>query len=232
MKVVFTCEHASNRVPARWASLFVGRQRILETHWGWDIGAAWVARRLAKRLGAPLVEGRWSRLLVELNKSPDHPRHFSKFAARLGAADKRTITDLFWRPHREKVTAMVADGIRSHGRVFHIMVHSFTPVLGGDRRRADIGLLYDPKRAREKTICGRWRELLGDHDDSLRVRRNYPYLGINNGLIPDLRRTFAENRYVGMELELNQMQLGATKSPRARWLLHSLEQTLGALLGE
>ena len=71
-------------------------------------------------------------------------------------------------------------------------------------RDADVGLLYDPARPGERALCRDWGAMLGRRIAPLRVRRNYPYQGRNDGLTSHLRRRFPPTRYVGIELEINQ----------------------------
>src|SRR5205814_2232454 len=82
--------------------------------------------------------------------------------------------------------------------------HSFTPTLGGNVRRADVGLLYHPGRRGEVELCARWKESLAALAPGLRVRRNYPYAGKGDGLTSHLRRRFPADAYLGVELEINQ----------------------------
>ena len=89
-------------------------------------------------------------------------------------------------------------------RVIHVSSHSFTPVLDGKVRRADVGLLYDPGRRGEAELCARWKASLAAFAPELRVRRNYPYAGKGDGLTSHLRLRFAQSAYVGIELEVNQ----------------------------
>jgi predicted N-formylglutamate amidohydrolase len=89
-------------------------------------------------------------------------------------------------------------------RVIHISSHSFTPLLHGRERRADVGLLYHPRRREEAALCARWKVALAESAPSLRVRRNYPYAGKGDGLTAYLRQRFAPRAYVGIELEVNQ----------------------------
>jgi len=104
----------------------------------------------------------------------------------------------------------------AHGnRVIHLASHSFTPVLDGVVRNADIGLLYDPARPGEVELCRRWQAKLEARAPGLRVRRNYPYTGRSDGFTAWLRRRFPADRYVGIELEINQQQLA---SGRRHWL--------------
>lgn len=71
-------------------------------------------------------------------------------------------------------------------------------------RSADVGLLYDPRRRGEVEVCARWRDALAALAPDLRVRRNYPYAGKDDGLTSYLRQRFTEKDYVGIELEINQ----------------------------
>lgn len=207
--LLLTCEHASARVPAAYAPLFSSARarRALAGHRGWDPGALSVARMLQRDTGAPLIVGKVSRLLVELNRSAGSRRVFSEFTRELDAETRQALMQRYYHPHRDAVTAEVATAVARGQRVLHVGVHSFTPVLDGERRRADVGLLYDPARRRERAFCGRFVAALGVLAPGLRVRRNYPYRGTDDGLTRDLRRAWPPARYLGIELELNQVLL-------------------------
>lgn len=211
--VLLTCEHGGNAVPSEYRRLFRGRERLLATHRGLDIGAAAAARHLRRALGCELICASVTRLLVDLNRSPGHPALFSELTRGVPAAERRRILERHYRPYRNEVAAWLAARIDSGARVLHVSVHSFTPRLHGKTRRADVGLLYDPARAAEARFCGEWQRRLIAADARWTVRRNYPYRGTSDGLVVDLRRRFAESRYVGMELEINQARLG---EPRER----------------
>jgi predicted N-formylglutamate amidohydrolase len=107
-------------------------------------------------------------------------------------------------------------------------VHSFTPVLGGEVRNADVGLLYDSQRPSEVRACRRWQAALAEIDPSLRVRRNYPYRGAADGLATWLRRRLPDARYAGVELELNQALLaGPSRAQVTETLARSLVELIG-----
>lgn len=107
------------------------------------------------------------------------------------------------------VARIVAGG----GRVIHIASHSFTPVLDGVIRQADVAWLYDPGRAEEPTFATCWRDNLKARCPDLRLRRNYPYQGKDDGLTRQLRRTYPSHRYIGIELEINQRFVLAGGAP-------------------
>lgn len=205
-RLVLTCEHGGNRVPAAYAALFRGAGRALGSHRGLDRGALAAARHLARALRAPLVAATVTRLLVDLNRSRGHPRLFSQFSAGLPAAGRARLLARHYEPYRARVAAAIGAGLAGGGRVLHVSVHSFTPVLGGVRRRADVGLLYDPARAAEARFCARWQAALAAAAPGWTVRRNYPYRGTSDGQVVELRRRFGA-RYAGVELEINQALL-------------------------
>lgn len=207
--VVITCEHGGNRVPRRYQRLFAGKKKLLESHRGYDPGALTLARRFAKAGGWPLHFSTVTRLLVDLNRSLRHPTQFSEITSPLDWNAKSEILDEHYDPYRLAVEAEMRRLIDDDRRVLHLSVHSFTPELNGEVRRADIGLLYDPRDANEVAFCDAWRAALKKSRPDLVVRRNYPYRGTSDGFTSHLRVLHPENRYSGVELEVNQ-----------RWPLH------------
>jgi predicted N-formylglutamate amidohydrolase len=206
--LLFTCEHGGNRIPRRWATLFRTQKRRLETHEGLDIGAAAMAAILSRQLEAPLLMATTSRLVVDLNRSIGNKTLFSNITGALSEEERRTILEQEYLPHRTAVERAVAMATAKRISVVHIGVHSFTPVLHGVRRNADVGLLYDPRRPGEKALVNRWLAAFGDVDAAVRVRRNYPYRGTGDGLTRSLRERHPPAAYVGIELEVNQGLLG------------------------
>jgi predicted N-formylglutamate amidohydrolase len=227
LSLVLTCEHAGSRIPRRHARRFRGAARALASHRGWDPGALVAARALARRLRVPLLAVTWSRLFVEANRSIGNPGLWSRYTMELSAEEKERILERYWWPHRRQVEEAVRRAA-ARGSVLHVAVHSFTPVLDGRVRNADVGLLYDSRRPSEVRACRRWQTALHAIDPALRVRRNYPYNGAADGLTTWLRRRFPDARYAGVELELNQGVLASAS--RAR-LTEAVAKGLAELLG-
>ncbi len=224
--LLLTCEHGGRRIPREYRALFRGAAAALASHRGWDPGALALSRSLARRLGLPVLAVTWSRLLVESNRSPANRRIWSTWTAPLPKAEKARILERYWWPHRRRVEDAVRALVDDGGRVLHIAVHSFTPVLSGETRNADVGLLYDSARRAEQSVCVRWAELLRERDPTLRVRLNYPYRGAADGLPTWLRRRHPAGAYLGVELEANQAYLAG---PRRVALARALAESLDAL---
>lgn len=200
VSVLITAEHASPGIPAEWAALFQGQEATVRSHRGWDPGSLELATKLAHAFNAPLLAGKASRLLVDLNRSVGHPQHFSEFTRSLPPESRSRIVEDFWRPHWDGYRQRID---QAHGGLVHIACHSFSPILEGQPRRADVGLLYDPSRPREGAFC----RTLGQHLQrawaGLRVRMNYPYRGTANGLGQQHRRLYSGARLLTVELEVN-----------------------------
>ena len=204
--LVLSCEHAGNRVPARYRHLFQDSPGVLETHRAYDLGVYPMARMLARRLDCPLFAFFITRLLIDANRSVGHRNLLSEYSRELPALDKQRLIRTYHQPYRENVTKAVERPVAEGREVLHVSLHSFAPVMGERPRNADIGVLYDSKRPVEMHLA----ELLQTSlvaGTGLRVRRNYPYRGASDGLTTFLRRQFADNSYVGLEIELNQRLL-------------------------
>ncbi len=205
-RIVVTCEHATNRVPDDLAARFKPHRALLKTHRGYDPGALAIANQIAATLAAPLFAGEVSRLIVELNRSPDSASLFSAATRDLNDASKRAILDRYYTPWRNAVREHID---RAPAPTLHLSVHSFTPELDGKTRELEIGLLFDPRRAPEKSFCERWRRAINADPDAagLRVKMNLPYRGTSDGHTTALRAAFPASRYLGVELEVNNAML-------------------------
>ena len=202
--LMVTCEHGGNRIPQQYAHYFRRWKPILATHRGFDAGALVMARAIAGAFDAPLVASTVSRLLVDLNRSLRNRSVWSDATRVLPPALHQQIAARYHTPYRTRVASIVDEAIAQGLRVLHVSSHSFTPVLEGCERTADVGLLYDPGRAGESSLAALWKEEFHRIAPSLRVRRNYPYAGKNDGLTASLRGRFSARRYVGIEIEMNQ----------------------------
>ena len=201
---IISCEHGGNTVPADYAPLFLGHEALLQTHRGWDLGALVLARQLAAAVDAPLFAATTTRLLIDLNRSIGHRQLYSEATRGLSPALRHGIAAMHYQPYRDAVEGEVARLIAAGQRVVHIASHSFTPQLNSVVRRADVGWLYDPRRAGEGAFALQWLTAFGRLRPDLTLRRNYPYQGKGDGLTTLLRKRHPAHQYLGMELEVNQ----------------------------
>jgi predicted N-formylglutamate amidohydrolase len=175
---LLVCDHAGRHVPLRLGSLGVDTAAF-ERHIAWDIGAAEVARRLAIRLDAPLVQSVYSRLVVDVNRRPDDPTAMpadsdgTPVPANVGlsaAARAARIAALFEPYHRAIATRLEAMRRRTVPVV--VSIHSFTPVFKGFERPWHIGVLWNRDARLARPLIARLAATEG-----VVVGDNQPYSG-------------------------------------------------------
>lgn len=213
MKLVLTCEHAGNKIPKQFRELFKGREELMSTHRAYDPGAFSLFKKL-QPLSHQSFSHKWSRLVVEVNRSKGHSQLFSEFTKNLPEKLKETLLQKFYFPYRNEVERCLESVIDSGEITLHLSVHSFTPILEGKKRKTAIGLLYDPARIAEKNFCKEFKNELHKQLPEIKIRFNYPYLGKADGFTTYLRKRFPEH-YLGVEIEVNQNLLENGRFPEA-----------------
>jgi predicted N-formylglutamate amidohydrolase len=207
-RLLVSCEHGGNRVPAEHAQLFTGAADVLATHRGYDLGALQIARAFGRRLGVTPFAATTTRLVVDLNRSPGNRNVFSRYTRGLSDEQRAAALAQHYWPYRSAVEGAVESALRAGESVLHVSAHSFTPELRGEVRNCDVGFLYDPARRGEVRFVEAWIAALRTAAPELVLRRNYPYRGVSDALVTHLRRRYAGRGYAGMELELNQKHVG------------------------
>jgi predicted N-formylglutamate amidohydrolase len=143
------CDHASNGIPPNFAGLGLSAEELHE-HIAWDVGAAHVARALSQRLGAPLIESGFSRLLIDCNRYPDAADSIAAVSDRRSVSGNRALTahqrherhSEIFTPYHVAIDAALSKAERlGHIPVF-ISIHSFVPSLNGRSRPWDIGISW------------------------------------------------------------------------------------------
>lgn len=200
---LITCEHAGNRIPAWLKKDFLGKEDLIQSHYGYDLGALRIAAAFARKLSTSPFFSTTSRLVCDLNRSLGNPTLFSAITRPLPPDAKNRILQKHYYPHRQKVEDHI-QALRAKNRsILHLAVHSFTPVLAGKVRKTDIGLLFDPARKYEALFCHTWRSMLCRTGSDLAIHLNSPYKGTSDGFPTYLRTQYPPSKYIGIELEIN-----------------------------
>jgi predicted N-formylglutamate amidohydrolase len=199
-RLVFTCEHASADLPDPWRWPEEDRW-LVDTHWASDIGAAAFTRRVARLMNAPAVLARFSRLLIDPNRSLDSETLFRENAdgrtvhlnETLLEAERARRIGRFYHPYHAAVKAMVE---RSRGdTVFSI--HTFADTYEGDTRVLEVGVLFDDDEAPAQRLVRHLNEA-GFH-----VLPNEPWSG-KAGLAYSSVRHAREFARCALEIEARQ----------------------------
>jgi predicted N-formylglutamate amidohydrolase len=175
--ILLICEHASNRLPARYGTLGLGSTE-LESHIAWDPGALGVAKELSRLLDAPLIHATVSRLVLDLNREPTAPDSIWTLSEHttipgnldLDSSERairvREVYDAF-----HNAVDVFVNARRASGQLTAIVsIHSFTPVYRDVPRPWQIGLIFDRDERYARSVEAGLNE-----DPALVVGMNEPY---------------------------------------------------------
>lgn len=149
-ETVLLCEHASKHIPKQYAGLGLPPEQ-LQRHIAWDIGAADVARQVSQLLDASAFLGRYSRLLIDLNRPLDAP---DSIPTRSESTDIPGNVDLapsettqrakaIFTPFHRRVSAYLDRRLATRRPTRLVSIHSFTSTFFDTHRPWYAGVLFD-----------------------------------------------------------------------------------------
>jgi len=172
------CDHSSKRVPRSLKGLGI-KKSDLNRHIGWDIGTENIGRRMSKALDMPAVLACYSRLVVDLNRAPDHSEciigesDHTKIPANARLSKKaraRRIKEIFW-PYQKQLGRQVGCIIKKGQVPLLLAIHSFTPEMNGVERPWHIAILWN----KQKKIARKLVAEIRNNHPALLVGENEPY---------------------------------------------------------
>ncbi len=141
-------DHSGRLVPRRLAGLGVAPAEM-DRHIAWDIGIDAVGAILSEALDAVMIAQRYSRLVIDCNRTPGHPTSIPPISdgtpipgnAAITVADAAARVRELFDPYHAEIAAELDR--RSGTPCAVIALHSFTPVFGGVTRPWPVGILHD-----------------------------------------------------------------------------------------
>ena len=192
-------DHAGNAMPENM-TLGIGDD-AMQSHIAWDIGVEAVARLLCADAQFAAILGRYSRLLVDLNRDPDDPAvipESSDGKVILGNAlcitDRAERIDQYHAPYHAYITEQIA----ANPPKLILSLHSFTPALVTEPARQrpwHIGVLYNQCEAPSKRAIA----LLQEQTD-LCIGDQQPYSGKHLNATMNRHAEANDIPYVGIEM--------------------------------
>jgi predicted N-formylglutamate amidohydrolase len=177
--LLILCDHASNEVPPDLGDLGLPEPEF-QRHIAYDIGAAAVTRSLARRLNAPAILTRFSRLIIDPNRGRDDPTLVMRLSdgavvpgnAKVDEAEVQNRIERFYDPYDSAISDAIHKATASGHPPAIVTVHSYTPVWRGWPRPWHVGILWDADQRYAKPLL----EGLTD-EEGLVVGDNEPYDG-------------------------------------------------------
>jgi predicted N-formylglutamate amidohydrolase len=176
--ILLVCDHASCRFPRALGDMGLD-PFARRCHLAVDIGAGELTESLGVSLGVTAVLQNYSRLIVDCNRQLMDPGAFLEYGdgilvpgnRNLHQEDKdRRAEALYW-PYHRAIDQQVERLSKVGPPPAFIAIHSFTPVMNGESRAWQMGVLWD-KDERLREIF-----LEGFRDAGYYVGDNVPYSG-------------------------------------------------------
>lgn len=176
--ILLICDHASCLFPKSLGDMGLD-PFARRCHLALDIGAGALTESLAESLGVTAIVHNYSRLVVDCNRQLMDPGAFLEYGdgilvpgnRNLHRADKEWRSDALYWPYHRAIDEQVQRLRKVGPPPTFVAIHSFTPVLNGESRAWQIGVLWD-KDERVKQIF-----LEGFRDAGYYVGDNEPYSG-------------------------------------------------------
>ncbi len=174
--LLLLCDHSGHALPEQVGQLGL-HHSVFSRHVAWDIGAMEVAKLLREQFQCALVSGVYSRLLIDLNRFPDHYSWIPEVSdgieitgnQNLSMAERKYRADTYFWPYHSAVERAVSR-ISTRGQVpIVISVHSFTSSLMDGRQRPwHFGILWNEDRRLSdplmRTLRGNPAICVGDNE--------------------------------------------------------------------
>ena len=182
--IIFCCDHANNNIPQNYNNLGLSPQ-LLESHIAYDIGARSVTLELAKYFKTYAILGKFSRLLIDLNRAESNENIIPKSSDGIDIPSNICITKLetknrikeYHLPYHKALNKKLHSLDRKFNRKTSLVcIHSFAPSLQRKKIRPwHIGLLHRDDKKLMKPIFNYLKNC-----NNLKVKKNVPYSGYDD----------------------------------------------------
>jgi len=172
--ILLVCDHASCRFPKSLGDMGLD-PFARRCHLAIDIGAGALTESLAESLRVTAVMQNYSRLVVDCNRQLMDPGAFLEYGdgilvpgnRNLHQADKDLRADALYWPYHRAIDEQVQRLRKLGPAPAFIAIHSFTPVLNGESRAWQIGVLWDKDERTRHLFLDGFREAgyyVGDNE--------------------------------------------------------------------
>lgn len=189
---LISCENATCAVPEAYREIFRGSEDVVASTEGWEPGSLNLAQGFAMRFRTPLVHGDVTRLLMDFEEDGD--ARWSRFALKLPEATRLKIVDRHERPFRTQISQRIAEDLRRHAAVLHLMVHTEVASDG------QVTVQTPPGAVLAEKIAGAWQARLKTSDLEVHHHRNAP----GHAFAEALCRNHPPDQYAQLRLAVSQ----------------------------
>ena len=215
-KILIIADHASNYVPKEYNKLGLSNF-FLNQHIAFDIGIKELSLDLSNQLKCRIIQGKYSRLLIDLNRDLDDPTVIPEIVDRkiipgnigLSKSEVRLRVKKIYNKYHHQIDQT----IKNEKIKVILSLHSFNPIFKNKKRLLEFGILSNEDKNLSSIIIDQLRM------QQLNVGDNKPYKG---NLIGDsMCRHGLRNKLPHALIEVrNDLLSNPTKIKRVSRLLH------------
>lgn len=189
---LFSCDYATCAVPEAYREIFRGSEEIVSSTEGWEPGSLNLAQGFAMKFRTPLVHGDVTRLLIDFRNDGD--ARWSPFSLKLPEATRVKVADRHERPYRLSLNQRIAEDLRRHEALLHVMIHT-------DAETDGMVMLETPPDADlAEKFAAAWRNRLAAADLDVRHVRGV----ISGPLAASLTAAYPSGHYAQIRLGVSQ----------------------------
>jgi predicted N-formylglutamate amidohydrolase len=192
MTFLFSCDNATCAIPEAYRELFRGHEEKVTSTDGWEPGALNLAQGFAMKFRIPLVHADVTRLLVDFEQDDD--ARWSPISLTFPEATRTKLADRYHRPYRLMLNQRIAEDLRRHDVLLHLMIHT-SPGLDG------MIVVETPENAPlAEALAAAWRKRL----IAAELDVKHLVAAQNSPLGASLCNTFTAEKYAQLRLSVSQ----------------------------
>ncbi|GAA5125464.1 hypothetical protein JIN84_14170 [Luteolibacter yonseiensis] len=189
---LISCDHATCAVPEAYREIFRGSEDIVTSTEGWEPGSLNLAQGFSMRFRTPLLHGDVTRLLIDFGKDGDE--RWSRFSLKLPETTRAKLVDRHERPYRTQMKDRIAEDLRRHESLVHVMIHT-DPATDGL-----VMLETPPGAVLAEKFAAAWRTRLAAKDLDVRHVRDV----VPGALGASLAAVYPAEQYAQIRLSVAQ----------------------------
>ena len=205
-RILIIADHASNYIPVECNNLGLSSD-LINSHISFDIGIKELSSELSKKLDCCLIQSKYSRLLIDMNRDLLDPTLIPEIVDKKIISANMNLNKNIRRSRivniYKKYHSLINSTIKSEKINILISLHSFNPIFKGKKRNLKFGILSNKDKRLSKALIENFKK------NKLCVGDNKPY---NGNLIGDsMYRHGLRNNIIHVLIEIRNDLISSTQ---------------------
>ncbi len=176
--IIVICDHAGEAFPEKLNYLGISKEDR-KRHITYDIGTRWIGEYIGEKLSAITLVANYSRLVVDVNRSIDRKDcmpevSFGTYIPKnqnLTKEERQARIDEIYMPYQQAIQTTVDSFLSNEVKPILISIHSFAPVIDGEKRPWEMGILWSDEHSISKDVI----KNLKNNNSKFSIGDNQPY---------------------------------------------------------